>query len=88
MAEQKESSNTRVNINLDKTPILYTDNIGITANQDGVVFDVMQRLGNTGNIRIVARIGMSKNQAQKFSLELGKMLAMTLSSKDLGKRKN
>lgn len=66
-----------VSINLDTTPILYTDNIGITTNEDGLVLDVFQKLGTTNQIRIVTRIGMSRNHAKKFAAELSRLLAMT-----------
>lgn len=66
-----------VKINLDTTPVLYTDNIGMTTNEDGVVLDVMQRIGNTKQVRVVARIGMSRQHAKKFVMKLGKLLALT-----------
>lgn len=66
-----------VNINLDTTPILYTDNVILTVNPDGVVLDVTQRLANTNQIRVVARVGMSREHGKKFASELGKLLAIT-----------
>lgn len=66
-----------VNINLDTTPILYTDSIYMTANQDGLVFDVMQRVGNSNQARVVSRFGMSRDHAKKFTSELSKLLALT-----------
>lgn len=76
MAEKKEEQFS-INVNLDTTPILYTDNIFMVSNEDGLVFDVGQKLGTTNQIRIVARIGMSRNHAKKFLKELGNLLAMT-----------
>lgn len=66
-----------VNINLDTTPILYTDNIFIVSNEDGVTLNVMQALSGTNQLRVVARLGMSRNHAKKFTVELGKLLALT-----------
>lgn len=83
--KQKQAS---VNINLDTTPILYTDNIYITANNDGLVLDVMQRLGPTKKVRIVSRIGMSREHAKRFSLELNKLIAMTEGASQTGKKTN
>lgn len=82
LAQKKspQSKNQQININLDTTPIFYTDKIGITVNSNGVVFDVMQRVGPTSKVRIVSRIGMSKTHAEKFVQELGKLLAMTQGS--------
>ncbi|MCL5435049.1 MAG: hypothetical protein M1405_01535 [Patescibacteria group bacterium] len=75
--DEKKKQELAVNINLDTTPILYTDNVIITVNPDGVVLDVTQRLANTNQVRVVARIGMSREQAKKFTTELGKILALT-----------
>jgi hypothetical protein len=75
--DEKKKQELAVNINLDTTPILYTDNVIITVNPDGVVLDVTQRLANTNQVRVVARAGMSREQAKKFTTELGKILALT-----------
>ena len=75
--DEKKKQELAVNINLDTTPILYTDNVIITVNPDGVVLDVTQRLANTNQVRVVARVGMSREQSKKFTTELGKMLALT-----------
>lgn len=66
-----------VDINPETTPIFYTDSISITANEDGLVFDIMQRIGNTQKARVVSRVGMSRNHAKKFTAELSKLLAIT-----------
>jgi hypothetical protein len=66
-----------VNVNLETTPILYTDNVFMSTNPDGLVLDFGQRLSNTNQMRIVSRIGMSREHAKKFVMELGKLLAMT-----------
>lgn len=77
MDEKKKEENLQVNINLDTTPILYTDNVIITINPDGVVLDVTQRLANTNQVRVVSRVGMSREHAKKFLVEFGKILAIT-----------
>ncbi|MFH1186959.1 MAG: DUF3467 domain-containing protein [Candidatus Levyibacteriota bacterium] len=77
MADKNNNKEMAVNINLDNTPIYYTDSVYITANPDGVVFDVLQKLGNTNQARIVARVGMSREHAKKFAAELSKLLAIT-----------
>lgn len=75
--EQQQQQGMNVNVNLDTTPIFYTDSVFITTNQDGVTFDVMQRLGSTNQVRIVSRIGMSREHAKKFVVELSKLLEIT-----------
>lgn len=87
--DQKDApQNVSVNVNLDITPILYTDNIFMTTNEDGVVLDVAQKLGTTNQIRIVSRVGMSRSHAKKFVKELGKLLAMTEGSNQTGTKLN
>ena len=75
--ENKKAPEVQVSVNLDNTPILYTDNINMTLNADGIVLDVMQRLGPTNQVRIVSRIGMSREHAKKFIDKLGKLLLKT-----------
>lgn len=77
-----------VNINLDTTAILYTDNIFINANEDGLTLNVGQKIVNTQDVRIVARIGMSRNHAKKFIAEMGRLLAITEGHLEAGAKKN
>lgn len=89
MAEQKNQQNEiALNINLDTTPILYTDNILMSTNEDGIVFDVCQKLGVTNQMRVVSRIGMSRTHAKKFVKEMGRLLAMTEGQIRTGKKEN
>ena len=90
MADKKEEIHVhqqpgvQINMNLDTTPILYTDNMLLTTNEDGIVIDIGQKVVTTNQLRIVARIGMSRTHAKKFLAELGKLLAMTEGSKQTG----
>jgi hypothetical protein len=81
----KPSQQFAVNVNLDTTPIFYTDNVFMATNPDGLVLDFMQRLSNTTQMRIVSRIGMSREHAKKVVAELGKLLAMTEGQLQTGK---
>lgn len=83
-----QPQNMSVNVNLDTTPVLYTDNVIMTTNEDGVVLDIAQKLGSTNQVRIVSRIGMSRSHAKKFVKELGKLLAMTEGSNQTGAKLN
>lgn len=87
MASKNTKKRLAVNVNLDTTPILYTDNIFISVNEDGIVLDVGQKLGPTNQMRIVARVGMSRNHAKKFLNEMGKLLLMTEGQRQTGKSK-
>ena len=75
--DKNKQQEISVDINPEATPIYYTDSISMTANQDGLVLDVMQRIGNTNKARVVSRIGMSRDHAKKFASELSKLLAIT-----------
>jgi len=74
---KNQQSQVVVDVNLDTTPILFTDNIFMSTNEYGVVLDVMQRIGPSNKMRIVSRIGMSREHAKKFMQEFGKLLVMT-----------
>lgn len=90
MDENKQNQEKKVglNINLDTTPIVYTDNVFMNANEDGIVLDVGQKVFNTNQVRIVARIGMSRSHAKKFLAEMGKLLAITEGHSQSGEKKN
>lgn len=75
MVDTKKQVN--LNINLDTTPIFYTENIFISTSSDGVTMDVAQKLVGTNQQRIVTRVGMSREHAKKFLKELGNLLAIT-----------
>lgn len=79
-----DKKDVSVTINLDTTPILYTDSILMVANDDGVMLDVGQKVGD--QLRIVSRIGMSRTQAKKFVEELANLLAITTEEKQKVKK--
>lgn len=86
MEEKKNQGiKQQLNINLDTTPIYYTDNIFMATNQDGLVLDIGQKVSITNQVKIVSRIGMSREHAKKFVNELGKLLAMTEGKIQTGK---
>lgn len=73
---QNPQPGMNVNVNLDTTPIYYTDNVFITINEDGIVFDFTQKLGPTTQLRVVSRVGMSREHAKKFYKILGDQLKL------------
>lgn len=81
-----KSGQIQVSINLDTTPVLYTDNINMNINKDGVVLNVMQKLEPSPQARIVARIGMSREHAKKFVEKLGGLLLKSEGEVITGKR--
>lgn len=83
---QNKPQGFQIDVNLDTTPILYTDNVSMTTNEYGLVMDCLQKLGPTNQLRIVSRIGMSRQHAKKMLEELGKLLAMTEGQKQTGEK--
>lgn len=88
MDKNQKNQELSISVNLDTTPILYTDNILMDTNEDGVVLSIGQRLGPTNQLRIVTRVGMSRVHAKKNLHELGKLLAMTEGQKQTGEKKD
>lgn len=87
MSDQKlkEQQAVAINVNLDTTPIFYTDNILMTTNTDGLIINICQQVFATNQLRIVSRIGMSREHAKKMLNELGRLLAMTEGQIQTGK---
>ena len=75
--DKSNNNGMNVNINLDTTPILYTDNVLIGVSEDGIVLDFCQKLGPTNQMRIVSRIGMSRYHAKKFLKVLSDQLKLS-----------
>lgn len=86
MATKQKLSKIEVNLDPDVTPVLYTDNVLMTVNEDGVVLDIGQKVGSTNSMQIVARVGMSKIHARKLVNELGKLLLMAEGQITTGER--
>lgn len=82
----RETQKIQISVNLDTTPVLYTDNINMVVNSDGVVLNVTQRLGPTNQVRIVARVGMSREQAKKVVEKLGNLLLKSEGEMATGKK--
>lgn len=92
MADDKKSGQPasptggQVTINLDATPILYTDNVMVSSNEDGVVFDFCQRVGSSPQVRVVARVGMSREHAKKLLIVLKNQVDKNLKTGQTGNR--
>ena len=60
----------------------------MVTNEHGVVLDVTQRLGKTNQVRIVSRVGMSREHAKLFVEQLGRLLVVTQGKAYTGKDKS
>ena len=67
----------QVNLNPEKVNILYTDSVFMNVSDDGVILDVCQKVGSSNQLQVVARIGMSREHANKFVKKLSEILALT-----------
>lgn len=85
MADENQQS---ININPVTTPVLYTDNVVMNTNEDGVVLDIAQRIGSSNQAHVITRIGMSREHAKKLVKELGRLLAMTEGTVKTGEKEN
>lgn len=87
MADDNQNQQA-ININPLTTPVLYTDNVVMNTNEDGVVLDIAQRIGSSNQSHVVTRIGMSREHAKKLVKELGRLLAMTDGTVKTGEKEN
>ena len=77
----------KININISPDiKIFYTDMVFMNVNEDGITFDVCQKVGNSTQYQVVSRIGMSRNHAQKFTKKLSELLALTMGQAQTGKK--
>lgn len=72
-----EETQFQVNLNPEKVQILYTDSVFMNVSDDGVTLDFCQKVGNSSQLQVVGRIGMSRVHAQKFVKKLSEILALT-----------
>ena len=87
MAEEKPQEKINITISPD-TKVLYTDMIFMNVNEDGIMFDVCQKVGSTNQYQVVSRVGMSRNHAQKFAKKLSEILALTMGQAQTAGKKN
>ncbi len=83
--KQNEQTGLNFSVNPQATPIFYTENVSMNVSEDGVVIDFCQRLGNTNQLQIVARVGMSKSHAKKFLKVFGDLISMSEGQLQTGK---
>ena len=54
------------NIDPQKTPVYYTDNLFVSSNNYGVIIDFGQNVGTSGQQHVVTRVGMSFEHAKRM----------------------
>lgn len=77
MKKDETKEQIKINLNPEKVHIAYTDSIFINVNDDGVTLDICQKVGNSNQIQVISRVGMSKIHAAKFAKKLNEILALT-----------
>ncbi len=81
-----EEQQFQVSVNPEKTPIMYTDTVFMNVNDDGVTLDICQKVGNSTQLQVVTRIGMSREHAHKFVKKLSEILALTHGHSQTGEK--
>jgi hypothetical protein len=81
----KQSAN--INLNVDSTPVFFSDFLLWNISPDGVVLNFAQKILGSNQIKIVARIGMSKDFTKKALNDLSKNIALTEAQGQTGKPK-
>jgi len=77
MTKDKPEHQFQINLNPEKVTIEYTDTIFMNVNDDGVTLDICQKVGNSNQLQVVSRVGMSRQHAQKFVKKLSEILVLT-----------
>lgn len=85
MADNKQNE-LKINLNPESVNILYTDTIFMNVNDDGVTFDICQKVGKSNQMQVVSRIGMSRVHAAKFVKKLSEILALTHAHSQTGSK--
>jgi hypothetical protein len=75
--EKKVEGGFNLNINAQTTPVHFSDHIQMTISENGIVFDVGQRILNTNQIAVVSRFGINREHAKRLLKSLGELLALT-----------
>ncbi len=87
MDEEKQAQ-ANINLNLENTPVLYADNIFWNISPDGVMLNFGQSIMGSGGVKVVSRVGMSREFVKRFIADLGKNLALTEGHGQTGKAKS
>lgn len=83
--DQQAVQGEQIQINLDaqKTPILYSDLVHIYTNDAGVVLNFGQSVGPMPTQNIVSRVGLSHTHAKEMYEKLGENLRRYFNSKGM-----
>jgi len=74
-----------VNINMDATPVYYTDVIFWNISPHGVVLNFGQVIMGSNQVKIITRVGMSREHAKIFMAGFSKNMVLTEAQGQTGK---
>lgn len=77
-----------LNLNIDTTPVFYTDFVNWNITPDGVVLNFGQAIMGSNQIKITSRVGLGRDFLKRFIGDLGKMVALTEGQGQTGKPKS
>ncbi len=66
-----------INLNIDTTPVLYSDHITWGIQEDMIVLNFGQTIMNTNQIKIVSRISLGKKFFRKVIEDIGKKIVLS-----------
>ncbi len=77
-----------INLNMDVTPVHYVDFVVWNISGNGVVLNFGHAVMGSNQVKITARVGMSKDFLSRFLSDLGKNLVLTEAQGQTGKQKS
>jgi hypothetical protein len=65
--KKQDSKKFIIDLDPTKTPVLYSDNIRITSDKNGLVLDIAQKVPGSNRALVVARVGLSIEHAKRLT---------------------
>lgn len=85
MENKQPTVQGNININMDTTPVFYADVIFWNISAHGVVLNFGQTIMGSNQVKIITRVGMSREHAKNFMAGFSKNMALTEAQGQTGK---
>jgi transcriptional regulator with XRE-family HTH domain len=83
LVQRPPEQQLQINLNAEKTPVLYSDWHQISTNDGGIVLSFGQSAAPTPMMMVISRVGLSHAQAKELYNTLGKNLQEYFKSKNM-----